>query len=110
MSGMREGLKAAIIEAVTNGDLSEKDLTTLFFEVKSAVRKRSEDARIEAQEKIKALAEQAGLSVTIKTPAAQKQSEAKYAHDGKSWTGKGRQPRWLRQLLAAGFTLEDLAV
>lgn len=33
-----------------------------------------------------------------------------YAKDGKTWTGMGPQPKWLKDLLAAGTPLADLAV
>lgn len=37
----------------------------------------------------------------------------KYAHPddaSKTWTGRGRQPFWVRDALAEGKTLEDLAI
>lgn len=34
----------------------------------------------------------------------------KYRKDGKSWTGRGFQPVWLKEHLAAGGKLEELAV
>ncbi|PPE68443.1 H-NS histone family protein [Caldimonas thermodepolymerans] len=29
---------------------------------------------------------------------------------GETWTGRGRQPKWVEQALASGKTLEDLAI
>ncbi|WP_299749941.1 H-NS histone family protein [uncultured Tateyamaria sp.] len=40
-------------------------------------------------------------------------SPPKYAHPknpGKTWTGKGRQPNWVKEYLRAGKPLEDLAI
>ena len=34
----------------------------------------------------------------------------KYRSGDKTWTGRGRQPVWVRDALAAGQTLESLAV
>lgn len=37
----------------------------------------------------------------------------KYAHPENSnltWTGRGRQPKWIKEALGAGKTLEDLAI
>ncbi|MBW2493987.1 MAG: H-NS histone family protein [Deltaproteobacteria bacterium] len=31
-------------------------------------------------------------------------------NSAETWTGRGRQPRWVRDALAAGMSLEDLAI
>jgi DNA-binding protein H-NS len=39
--------------------------------------------------------------------------EAKYRHPENAeltWTGRGRKPVWVQELLTAGKTLEDLAI
>ena len=34
----------------------------------------------------------------------------KYQLDGKTWTGRGKQPLWVAEALAQGMTLEDLLI
>ena len=44
---------------------------------------------------------------------AKSKSAAKYRHPenpAKTWTGKGRQPNWIKEGLAAGKSLEDFAI
>ena len=31
-------------------------------------------------------------------------------NSAKTWTGRGRQPKWVREVLARGVRLEDLAI
>jgi DNA-binding protein H-NS len=63
-------------------------------------------------------AEQLGLGATANRAttkakagkAAPARSEAKYSDgQGKSWSGIGKRPYWLRDALAAGRTLEEFA-
>ena len=41
-----------------------------------------------------------------------KQGPAKFVHPegSKQWDGMGRKPKWVRDLLSEGFTLDDLAI
>ena len=34
----------------------------------------------------------------------------KYQLDDKTWTGRGKQPKWVVEALASGLTLEDLLI
>ena len=34
----------------------------------------------------------------------------KYQLDDKTWTGRGKQPKWVSEALATGLTLEDLLI
>ena len=34
----------------------------------------------------------------------------KYQLDDKTWTGRGKQPKWVAEALAGGLTLEDLLI
>lgn len=43
--------------------------------------------------------------------ATKTQGKPKYSHPenpAKTWTGRGRQPNWVKEALAGGTTLEDL--
>lgn len=72
----------------------------------------------EAITKVKALMSQYGLTMaditsTGKTSSAKGTKVApKYrnAETGETWTGRGRQPKWVEAALASGKTMEDLSV
>ncbi|AEF88731.1 histone family protein nucleoid-structuring protein H-NS [Delftia sp. Cs1-4] len=47
---------------------------------------------------------------TKKAPAQRKTLQAKYRDDkGNAWSGRGPRPRWLREALEQGRTLEEFA-
>lgn len=54
----------------------------------------------------------ARYGITVQDLGAKTRSKAKvkYAFDGKTWTGRGRQPVWFRDALDAGHTLESMKV
>lgn len=63
--------------------------------------------RAEAKEALKPKAKAPAKKAAAKAPPA---TEVKYrGPNGETWTGKGKQPAWVRTLLAAGATLEGLA-
>lgn len=71
----------------------------------------------DAVAQVKALMEQYGLTVadvTSKTSSSKKGTKvaAKYRNEetGETWTGRGRQPKWVENALASGKSLEDLAI
>lgn len=69
-----------------------------------------------AREQILHIARSAGMSdkelLAIKTPKLPKQevAEAKYRHPGdpsQQWSGRGRQPAWVKAWIASGKSLDD---
>ncbi|WP_299775988.1 H-NS histone family protein [uncultured Tateyamaria sp.] len=80
--------------------------------MKAAKARELRDARAAAE---KAAAE-FGFSLSELTShktAKVAKSPPKYAHPenpSKTWTGKGRQPNWVKEYLRAGKPLEDLAI
>lgn len=89
---------------------------------KAALEQQIADAqkaeRAEAVAKVRALMSEYGLTVadlTAKTSASKKAGAkvpAKYreATTGNTWSGRGLQPRWLKEALASGKSLADFAV
>jgi len=70
-----------------------------------------------AREQILHIARNAGLSVkqlhAIKTPSTAKQStvKAKYRNPddpAQQWSGRGRQPAWIKAWIASGKSVEDV--
>ncbi|WP_119156609.1 H-NS family nucleoid-associated regulatory protein [Caldimonas tepidiphila] len=67
--------------------------------------------------KVKALMSQYGLTMADITSSKASSAKGtkvapKYrnAETGETWTGRGRQPKWVEAALASGKKLEDLAV
>ena len=74
-----------------------------------AAKAREMRAALAAAEKAAA---EFGFSLSELT-AKRAKAPPKYAHPenpGKTWTGKGRQPNWVREHLRSGKPLEDLAI
>lgn len=51
-----------------------------------------------------------GITVAELGTKPKRQVAVKYALEGKTWTGRGRQPVWFRDALDAGHTLESMKV
>lgn len=72
--------------------------------------------RKEALAAVEAKAAEMGFSLselTGGTKTKSTKSAPKYCHPenpAKTWTGKGRQPNWVKDALASGKTLEDLLI
>jgi DNA-binding protein H-NS len=95
-----------------------KELLDLEVRVRKAISVAKERERSEVKHKIAALAENAGFSVTElfgngKGGAKGGKVAVKYINpDNKSetWTGRGRQPRWLVSKLGKGGKIADFEI
>lgn len=106
-------------------DLSVIDfagLKELQKNVANEIAKREREERARTLSDIRQLAETRGFSLnevlgdvvgTKKSKTAGRKVDAKYRHPENpdlSWTGRGRQPRWISELIAQGKKLEDLLI
>ena len=98
--------------------LSEPELAELIANASKALEYKRGSKKREGIAQIKALAASIGVQVEI-TDADKKSSRAgskvavKYrdpANAKHAWTGRGVKPRWLRELLEQGRTLEEFLV
>lgn len=97
-----------------------KDLTDLRNRVEQAIVARKQADKTETKAKMQALAVEAGFSLdellgkTDGRKSTGKPVAIKYRNPdnpAETWTGRGRQPRWLVAKLAKrGVTREDFAV
>lgn len=93
-----------------------KELLELQTKLNKAVELRKEQEKQEIYQKITALAVESGFTLTEvmdqkyakKVPSAIKYRNPDNKDEG--WTGKGKKPKWLVDLLSAGKKLEELAV
>lgn len=105
-------------------DLSDYDLGELKglqAEIEKAIKGRQQQEVGKAREQILAIAQGLGISVedllgnggTKSKAAGGKKVKPQFknpADDLQTWTGRGRQPRWLADGLAGGKTLDDFRI
>ena len=99
--------------------LSLPELEQLSGEVATAIVRRREADTAALAERLKKEAEAAGLDPTAVAaalggaPKKRAPARPKYRHPDdsqKTWTGKGKKPKWVEEQLAAGKNLEDLLI
>lgn len=98
-------------------NLSLNDLKKLQKDVTVAIDQYKERERRKALAEVEAFARERGLTPAdlndISLKRTRKPAAPKYANPAdrsQTWTGRGRQPRWVVAALADGKTLEDLAI
>lgn len=97
--------------------MSHKELEALQEDVKSAIKSAYERDRAEAHKAAEKAAAEYGFSLDEVSGGARKpkssKTVAKYANPSdrtQTWTGKGRQPNWFRELVNNGTPAETLEV
>lgn len=96
--------------------LSPEELRRLAKELEQVMEERQREMRKEAIRKIRQIAEEAGLEVEIRTKRETKRRSplpVKYRHPEHpelTWKGRGQMPKWLREELAKGRSLEEFRV
>ena len=95
--------------------MSHKQLEQHLEDVKMAIKNAYERDRVEARKAAEKAAAEYGCSRDEETGGAKKgkaaKAAAKYANPedpSQTWTGKGRQPNWFRDLIASGTDPETL--
>lgn len=99
--------------------LSVVDLRALQDQVKKEIKKREQDDLVKAREQIIAIAQSVGMplkdlmSVPARTKAKTGTVAVRYRHPANAalqWTGRGRQPKWVKEWIASGQPLEAVQV
>jgi DNA-binding protein H-NS len=100
-------------------NLSLNDLKKLRSDVDKAISSYEDRLKKDALAAAQAAAKEHGfdLGELLGGTAGKRKSKGtvapKYAHPENSsltWTGRGRQPKWIKEALGSGKTLEDLAI
>jgi len=103
-------------------ELSESELAQLIDSAQKTLRDRQHGKRKEVIAQIKDMASKIGYSVelteisTDRTVGSSRKGSkvaVKYRnpeHPTHEWTGRGMQPKWLRELVEQGRTLEEFGV
>lgn len=98
--------------------LSLAELKNLLQQIPAEIKRREKDEKAKALKDLEALAAERGFTLDELLGAAKEKKErapvaAKYRHPQDSdlaWTGRGRQPKWIVEFLAAGGTLKQLSI
>ena len=91
--------------------LDKNELLQLQKDVAKELKEYDERSRKEARAKLEAEAAALGFTLeelTGKKPI-KKANPPKYAHP-ETWSGRGRQPAWIKEHLEAGKSLDDLQI
>lgn len=100
--------------------LSIAQLRDLATRIPKEIEKRQKDEKITVRKELEALAAERGYSLDELISTATKGKKGaggftvavKYRHPTNTtltWTGRGRQPRWVLDFLSAGGTMDQLA-
>ncbi|MEM6636637.1 MAG: H-NS histone family protein [Pseudomonadota bacterium] len=100
--------------------LSEKELNALKANVEAALAKSEKKKMDEAKKAAEKAAKKFGFTLNdlvetsgAKKARAKKPSVAKYknpSNPDQTWSGRGRQPGWIKEALAAGKALDQFAI
>jgi DNA-binding protein H-NS len=97
-------------------DMSLDELKKLQKDVTKAIDTFKERQRLEALAAVEAKAREMGFSLSELTGGTKKGGSAgvpKYVHPENpalTWTGRGRQPRWIKEGLESGKSLDDFLI
>lgn len=93
-------------------DLSGYDLAELkglHFDIEQEIKRRTRAEREHARARIHALAADAGIPLDALVNKALPRYRNP-ADSGQTWTGRGRQPRWIAEALANGRSLDEFKI
>jgi DNA-binding protein H-NS len=108
---------------LSNYNLAE--LKGLQFDIEKEIKSRQQDEVKKAREQILAIAQDVGVPVSalLTAAGAAKKGGAKKgdaqpgqarfrnpADESQTWTGRGRQPRWIAEALTKGKSLDDFRI
>ncbi|MEM1234393.1 MAG: H-NS histone family protein [Pseudomonadota bacterium] len=97
------------------GGMSKADLQKLRKDVDKAIDSFDERARQDALAKLEIQAKELGFSLAELTGARKQKSvnPPKYrnpADPSQTWTGRGRQPQWIKDAVGKGESIESFAI
>ncbi len=103
-------------------NLSLAELHALQPKIQDEIKKRQADVHAKARQQILQIAQDAGLPLKDllnsgfkmnKGGGEKKHVEAKYknpADNSQTWTGRGRQPKWVKEWTDAGKSMDALKI
>lgn len=101
-------------------DYNLSELKGLQGEIEKEIKARQQQEVTKAREQILAIAQGLGVSVEellanggAKSKGSGKKVQAQYRNpsdNAQTWTGRGRQPKWIAEGLAGGKSLDDFRI
>jgi DNA-binding protein H-NS len=99
-------------------ELDENELAVMIESAQRLLRDRQDGKRKEGIVKIKEIAASIGVTVEITEPGRSMVRKGgkvavKYqnpANPADKWTGRGMKPKWLREMIEQGRSLEEFAI
>ncbi|NOQ50262.1 MAG: H-NS histone family protein [Mycoplasmataceae bacterium] len=108
------------VEKITIEELLKSNLDSLLLlqeNLNEAIEKKRTSDKAEVIKKVNAIAQASGYTVSelfeLSGKKNKKPAKIKYVNPGDSsltWTGRGRKPTWLKDLLESGKKLEDFEI
>ena len=89
-------------------DMSNDELNELCGKIKSELKKREAKEKMAARRKIAEIAKAHDISLT--ELASQERQYRNPDDQWQTWNGKGRKPKWVKDWLDQGGSLDDLEV
>ena len=106
---MAKTAKSAQAPGLDLSDYNLGELKGLLFEVGQAIQERQRRDVADARERIMAIARDAGLPAEKLLDGAAVLPRYRNPGDAsQTWSGRGRQPKWVADALARGKTLDQL--
>jgi DNA-binding protein H-NS len=106
--------------SINFNEYSLEDLKQLQGDLEKAIKSKAKEAKKTALLQIHNIANEHGLDLDevldgLKNPAKKNTGKVapKYKNpsdESQTWTGRGRKPKWVEELLSSGKTLEDLSI
>mgnify|MGYP000122617015 CR=1 FL=1 len=98
-----------------NKELEKKsieELVALRDEINELIAQKQKEKKSELRRQFQEMAERAGLSLddVLSPKKCYRKAKIKYRKDSNTWTGRGRKPAWVVELLEQGGKLEDCLV
>lgn len=101
--------------------LTEEELGAMIEDAQRILKHKQESKRREVMSQIKELASKIGVNVEISDTAAPRKVAARQGYKvpakyqnpknlTQQWSGRGMMPKWLRELVDQGRTLEEFKV
>jgi DNA-binding protein H-NS len=99
-------------------ELSENELAAVIENAQKVLKNKQESKRKDVITQIKELAQSIGVTVEISEPGKSSVRKGgtvpvKYRNPdnpANKWTGRGMKPKWLRELLEQGRSLEEFEI
>ncbi|ECT3230440.1 H-NS histone family protein [Salmonella enterica subsp. enterica serovar Heidelberg] len=88
--------------------MSSDDLRTLRSQIDAELKKREAREKQEARKKILEIANTHGINIA--DLAGKERQYRNPANQWETWNGRGRKPRWVKEWLEKGHSLEELEV